>query len=95
MADKAEQLKTLKNMLHSCSHELQGHVLKKGLMGRKKKPIPVVDLKKLAAAAGLSAPELHALDSEPARQGRWLQSFCVPGGLQRRVLFATLCVRLS
>lgn len=62
MTDKASQLKALHNTLAGCSKELKLHVTKKGLMGKKKKPIPSADLRKMANAVGLDAMAVRALD---------------------------------
>lgn len=59
------QLKSLKNSLASCSKELKNRVTKKGLLGKKKNPIPLSELRKLATAAGLGA--------RPRRGAGWVR----------------------
>lgn len=58
--DKAMQLTKLKNSLASCSKELKAHVNKKGLLGKQKKHISILALRKLASAAGLGGTVAQA-----------------------------------
>ncbi|TVU22848.1 hypothetical protein EJB05_32568, partial [Eragrostis curvula] len=51
--DKATQLKALQNSLDTCSHDLQDHVKRRGLLGMKKTAIANRDLRKLVTSAGL------------------------------------------
>jgi hypothetical protein len=61
-ADKAAQLKALKNSLSLCSKPVQHHIAKKKLLQKTKKPIGHEDLAKLSDAIGLSAVTARALD---------------------------------
>lgn len=53
MADKATQLKALKNALEPCSHQLKVQVQKKGLLAGIGKPVTISTIRKLVSAAGL------------------------------------------
>ncbi|KAK3146048.1 hypothetical protein QOZ80_3BG0260820 [Eleusine coracana subsp. coracana] len=66
METKASQLKALKNSLAVCSKELKEHVNRKGLLNKKKQPVPRADLLKLANAAGLGAAATLTLAAVPS-----------------------------
>ncbi|TVU41704.1 hypothetical protein EJB05_15247, partial [Eragrostis curvula] len=70
MTTKAVQLTALRKALASCSKELQKHVTKKGLLGRKKRAINTKDLKNLAHTAGLGDTAESKLDSVPSLKER-------------------------
>ena len=53
VADKACQLKALKNALAPCSSKLKQAVEKRNLLTRSKLPIGAADLRKMVSAAGL------------------------------------------
>jgi len=53
--DKVMQLKALKNALVPCSLQLKKTVDKKNMLARSKLPIAPADLRRMVAAAGISA----------------------------------------